>query len=96
MADSLTRLHMSREVRVGELLTAIGLLAAAQGWYMKVSLEPLQAEIRALQVRNDQQDAQSLELKKDIRDDLRSLREQIDRLIALQSQHQPPAAPGRR
>jgi hypothetical protein len=80
------RMRLSREVRIGELITVIVLLATLAGWYTKISLEPIQAEIRALQVRNDQQDAQSLELKREIRDDLRVLREQVDRLIVLQSQ----------
>lgn len=92
MAAPEERPRLSREVRIGELLTAIALLAGLAGWYMKVSLEPIQAEIRALQLRNDQQDAQSIELKREIRDDLRVLREQVDRLIVLQSQQQAQGA----
>ena len=79
------RMRLSREVRIGELLSALTALVLLAGWYVKVSLDPIEHKIRALQLRNDQQDQVSIELKREIRDDLKALRDKVDRLL----EHQP-------
>ena len=79
-------MRLSREVRIGELLAMIVALAGLAAWALAVQLEPIRAEIRALQVRNDQQDVVQLELKREIRDDLKVLRDKLDRLLENQPQ----------
>jgi hypothetical protein len=86
MCQEQERMRLSREVRIGELLAMIVALAGLAAWALAVQLEPIRAEIRALQARNDQQDVVQLELKREIRDDLKVLRDKIDRLLEGQPQ----------
>lgn len=86
MCEEQERMRLSREVRIGELLAMIVALAGLAAWALAVQLEPIRAEIRALQARNDQQDVVQLELKREIRDDLKVLRDKIDRLLEGQPQ----------
>ncbi len=79
-------MRLSREVRIGELLALVVALAGLAAWVLAVQLEPIRTEIRALQLRNDQQDAVQLELKREIRDDLKVLRDKLDRLLENQPQ----------
>lgn len=82
-------MRLSREVRIGELLAMIAALVGFAAWALAVQLEPIRAEIRALQARNDQQDVVQLELKREIRDDLKVLRDKLDRLLENQPQRRP-------
>lgn len=75
------RLRLSREVRIGELVATLIALSGVAGWYIDTRLEPVRLEIRQLQARNLEQDAQQLELKREIRDDLKVMRERLERLV---------------
>lgn len=74
------RLRLSSEVRIGELLVAIGMLSGIAVWYIDARLEPVKLEIKALQERNLQQDLQALEVKREIRDDIKAMREKLERM----------------
>ena len=86
MTDEERGMRFSREVRIGELLLAMGMLTGLAGWYVGKQLEPIEREIAAMKERDAKQDVQQLELKREIRDDLRVLRDKVDRL--LEQQHQ--------
>lgn len=68
------RIKLSREVRVGELIGVVLALTALAHWYVGARLEPLNVEIRSMQ-------ASSAELRREIRDDLKVIRERVERVI---------------
>ena len=83
------RVRLSREVRIGELVAVVVALTGLAGWYVNQQLEPIRTEIRALQLRNLEQDAANLEFKREIRVDLREVRDKLDRLIESQQGRRP-------
>ena len=83
------RVRLSREVRIGELVAVVAALTALAGWYVNQTIEPIRTEIRALQLRNLEQDAANLEFKREIRVDLREVRDKLDRLIESQTGRRP-------
>lgn len=83
------RMRLSREVRIGELVAVVVALTGLAGWYVNQQLEPIRTEIRALQLRNLEQDAANLEFKREIRVDLREVRDKLDRLIESQQGRRP-------
>ncbi len=66
---------------MGELILALATLSGIATWYVDQRLEPVREQIRSLQLRNAEQDLQNLELKRELREDVRRIGEKIDRLI---------------
>ncbi len=79
--DDRRRFRLSSEVRMGELILALATLSGIATWYVDQRLEPVREQIRSLQSRNAEQDLQNLELKRELREDVRRIGEKIDRLI---------------
>jgi hypothetical protein len=79
--DDRRRFRLSSEVRMGELIVALATISGVATWYVDQRLEPVREQIRALQSRNAEQDLQNLELKRELREDVRRIGEKIDRLI---------------
>jgi hypothetical protein len=64
------RLRLSREVRIGELIAALGLISAMATGYIEMRLRPLEQQIAAADA-----------FKRELRDDIRRVNDKLDRLI---------------
>jgi hypothetical protein len=76
-----SRMKLSREVRIGELIALLIALSTLAHWYIEQRLEPVKLEIKALRERNTEQDLVQTELKREIQSDLREIRAKLDRLV---------------
>lgn len=75
------RLKLSREVRIGELIAALGAISAIATGYIELRLRPVEQQIMQAERAQAWAISQQAEFKKELRDDMLRLEAKLDRLI---------------
>lgn len=75
------RLRLSREVRIGEMIAALGAISAIATGYIELRLRPIEQQIVQSERAHAWSMTQQAEFKKELRDDMLRLEAKLDRLI---------------
>lgn len=74
-------LHLSREVRIGEMIGALMAVSAVVTGYIELRLRPIEQQITAVKEASRVQGEAASEFKRDLKADMLRVEAKLDRLI---------------
>lgn len=81
-------MRLSREVRIGELITALVAISAMATGYIELRLRPIDTQFKAIERQMEAMEQHSVRLeaaslltKREIREDLQRVESKLDRLL---------------